>query len=103
MINKTKLQQAKDLWEFSSLEKEMSMSDNQYNQRLNGLRIGLSEARKSGDEEEIKFYTGLINELKNDMREQLDWEDSVERYHMMEKLALSDFVKSTFRMKAGDK
>ena len=60
MINKEKLRQAKDLWDFSSLEKEMSMSWNQYEKQLNCLRIGLSEARLTEDEEEIKFYKGLI-------------------------------------------
>ena len=103
MINKEKLRQAKDLNEFFKLEKEMEMSDNSYNRQLNRLRTGLSEARKSGDEEEIKFYEGLIKDLKDDMRKQLDWEDSPERFHMLENLAYSDFVKSIFRMKAGDK
>ena len=103
MINKEKLKQAKDLNEFFDMEKEMSMSDNSYNRQLNCLRIGLSEARKSGDEEDIKFYTGLIKDLKNDMNDQLKWEDSKERYHMMENLAQSDFVKSIFKMKESGK
>ena len=103
MINKEKLRQTKDLWEFFDKEKEMLMSDYSYNNQLNCLRTGLSDARKSGDEEEHNFYSSLIKQLKNDMREQLNWLDSEERYHMMENLAQSDFVKSIFKMKRGDK
>ena len=103
MINKRKLQQTKDLQEFLILENEMLMSWQEYKEHLKCLRLCASEARLKEDEEEHNFYTGLIKDLKNDMREQLNWLDSEERYHMMENLAQSDFVKSIFKMKRGDK
>ena len=59
-------------------------------------------ARKSEDEDEHKFYLGLIKEHKDDMREQLNWLESEERYQLMECLAQSDFVKSIFKLKRGD-
>ena len=103
MINKRKLQQAKDLQEFLILENDMLMSWQGYNEHLKCLRSCISEARLSEDEEEHNFYTGLIKELKNNMREQLNWLESEERYHMMENLSQSDFVKAIFKMKGGDK
>ena len=103
MINKRKLQQSKDLNEFLILENEMLMSSQEYKERLKCLRLGVSEARLTEDEEAHKFYIGLIKDLKNDMREQLNWLDSKERYQMMENLAQSDFVKSIFKMKGGNK
>lgn len=102
MINKTKLQQTKDLQEFLSLENEMSMSWQEYKEHLKCLRLCTSDARMSGNEEEHNFYIALIKDLKNDMREQLEWEDSKERYHMMENLSQSEFVKSIFKMKRGE-
>ena len=102
MINKTKLQQTKDLQEFLILENEMLMSWQTYKEHLKCLRLCASDARLAADEEEHNFYTGLIKELKNDMREQLDWQESKERYHMMENLAQSDFVKSIFKMKGDE-
>ena len=103
MVNKTKLQQTKDLQEFLSLENEMTMSWQEYKEHLKCLRLCASDARLSEDKEEHDFYIGLIKDLKNDMREQLDWEDSKERYQMMENLAQSDFVKSIFKIKGSDK
>ena len=103
MINKTKLHQAKDLQEFLFLENEMSMSWQEYKEHLNCLRLCARDARLAEDEEELNFYTGMIKEHKNDMREQLNWLDSDERHHMMENLAKSDFVKSIFKMRRGDK
>ena len=103
MINKRKLQQTKDLQEFLILENDMQMSWQEYNEHLKCLRLCASEARLAEDEEEHNFYIGLIKELKHDMREQLNWLDSEERHHMMENLAQSDFVKSIFKMKRGDK
>ena len=103
MINKRKLQQAKDLQEFLILENDMLMSWMEYKEHLKCLRLCASEARLAVDEEEHNFYTGLIKELKNDMRKQLNWLDSEERYHMMENLSQSDFVKSIFKMKGDNK
>ena len=103
MINKTKLHQAKDLQEFLILENEMSMSWQEYKEHLNCLRLCASEARTTEDEEEHNFYIGLIKDHKDNMRKQLDWLDSEERYHMMENLAQSDFVKSIFKMKGDNK
>ena len=102
MINKRKLQQTKDLQEFLILENEMSMSWQEFKEHLKCLRLCASDARMSEDKEEHDFYIGLIKDLKNDMREQLNWLDSEERYHMMENLSQSDFVKSIFKMKRGD-
>ena len=103
MVNKRKLQQTKDLQEFLILENEMLMSSQTYKEHLKCLRLCASEARLAEDEEEHNFYTGLIKDLKNDMREQLNWLDSEERYQMMENLAQSDFVKSIFKMKGDNK
>ena len=102
MINKRKLQQTKDLQEFLTLENDMLMTWQEYKEHLKCLRLCAGEARLTEDEEEHNFYIGMIKELKNDMREQLNWLDSEERYHMMEKLTQSDFVKSIFKMKRGD-
>lgn len=102
MINKRKLQQTKDLQEFLILENDMLMSWQEYKEHLKCLRLCASEARLAEDAEEHKFYLGLIKEHKDNMREQLNWLDSEERYYMMEKLAQSDFVKSIFKMKRGD-
>ena len=102
MINKRKLQQTKDLQEFLILENDMLMSWQEYKEHLKCLRFCLRDARLAGDEEEHKFYLGLIKEHKNNMREQLNWLDSEERYHMMENLTQSDFVKSIFKMKRGN-
>ena len=101
MINKRKLQQTKDLQEFLTLENDMLMTWQEYKEHLKCLRLCAGEARLTEDEEEHNFYIGIIKELKNDMREQLNWLDSEERYHMMEKLTQSDFVKSIFKMKGG--
>ena len=103
MINKTKLQQTKDLQEFLTLENDMLMSWQAYKEHLKCLRLCASDARMSGDEEEHNFYIDLIKDLKNDMRNQLEWLDSEERYHMMENLAQSDFIKYIFKMKGDDK
>ena len=103
MINKTKLHQAKDLQEFLILENEMLMSSQEYKEHLKCLRLCASDARMSVDEEEHNFYIDLIKEHKDNMREQLNWLDSDERYHMMENLAQSDFVKSIFKMKGDGK
>ena len=102
MLNKHKLYQVNDLQEFIKLENEMLMSYAEYKAHLKCLRLCARDSRLTEDEEEINFYIGLIKELKNDMREQLNWLDSEERYHMMEKLTQSDFVKSIFKMKRGD-
>ena len=102
MLNKYKLYQVNDLQEFIKLENEMLMSYAEYKEHLKCLRLCVYDARKSEDEEEHKFYLGLIKEHKDDMREQLNWLDSEERYHMMENLTQSDFVKSIFKMKRGD-
>ena len=101
MIDKRKLLQAKDLQEFLILENEMLMSDREYHEHLKCLRLCARDARLAEDLEEHDFYIGLIKDLKNDMREQLNWLDSAERYHMMENLAQSEFVKSVFKMKRG--
>ena len=103
MINKRKLQQTKDLQEFLILENDMLMTWQEYKEHLKCLRLCVREARLTDDEEEHNFYIGIIKELKNDMREQLNWLDSEERYHMMENLTQSDFVKSIFKMKRGEK
>ena len=103
MINKRKLQQTKDLQEFLILENDMLMSWQEYKEHLKCLRLCARDARLTEDEEELNFYTGMMKELKNDMREQLNWLDSEERYHMMENLTQSDFVNSIFKMKRGDK
>ena len=102
MIDKRKLQQAKDLQEFSSLEKGMLMSWREYDRHLDCLRMCIKDTRASEDEEEHKFYNDMKKQLKYDMNEQLKWLDSKERYQMMENLAQSDFVKSIFKMKRGD-
>lgn len=99
MINKRKLQQTKDLHEFLILENDMLMSWQEYKEHLKCLRSCASEAMLTEDEEEHNFYIGMIKELKNDMREQLNWLDSEERYAMLEEKTQSDFVKSIFRMK----
>ena len=103
MLNKRKLQQTKDLQEFLILENDMLMTWQEYKEHLKCLRLCASDARLSEDIEEHNFYTGMIKELKNDMREQLNWLDSEERYNMMEKLTQSDFVKSIFKLRRGDK
>ena len=102
MINKRKLQQTRDLQEFLILEKDMLMTWQEYKEHLKCLRLCAYDARKSEDDEEHKFYLGLIKEHKDDMREQLNWLNSEERYQLMECLAQSDFVKSIFKMKRGD-
>ena len=102
MINKRKLQQAKDLQEFLILENDMLMSWQEYKEHLKCLRLCASDARLSEDIEEHNFYIGMIKDLKNDMREQLNWLDTKERYHMMENLTQSDFVKSIFKMKGDE-
>ena len=102
MINKRKLQQTKDLQEFLILENDMLMTWQEYKEHLKCLRLCARDVRLTDDEEELNFYLGLIKELKNDMREQLNWLDSEERYQLMECLAQSDFVKSIFKMKRGD-
>ena len=103
MINKRKLQQTKDLQEFLILENDMLMTWQEYKEHLKCLRLCVRDARLSDDEEELNFYLGLIKEHKDDMREQLNWLNSEERYQLMECLAQSDFVKSVFKMKRGDK
>ena len=102
MINKTKLQHAKDLQEFLSLENTMSMSWQEYKEHLKCLRLCARDARMSEDIEEHNFYVGLIKEHKNNMRKQLEWLDSAERYQMMENLAQSEFVKSIYKMRRGE-
>ena len=103
MINKRKLQQTKDLQEFLILENDMLMTWQEYKEHLKCLRLCARDARLTEDEEEINFYLGLIKELKNDMREQLNWLNSEERYQLMECLAQSEFVKTVLKMKRGDK
>ena len=103
MLNKHKLHQVNDLQEFIKLENEMLMSYSEYKAHLKCLRLCAYDSRKSEDDEEHKFYLGLIKELKNDMREQLNWLNSEERYQLMECLAQSEFVKSILKMKRGDK
>ena len=103
MINKRKLQQSKDLQEFLITENEMIISWQGYKEHLKCLRLCAKEARLTGDEEEHNFYIDLIKDLKNDMREQLNWLDSKERYQMMKNLAQSDFVKSIFKTKGDNK
>ena len=102
MINKYKLYQVNDLQEFIKLENDMLMSWQEYKAHLKCLRLCVRDARLTEDEEEIKFYLGLIKEHKDDMREQLNWLNSEERYQLMECLAQSDFVKSILKMKRGD-
>ena len=102
MINKRKLQQTKDLQEFLILENDMLMSWQEYKEHLKCLRLCVRDVRLTDDEEELNFYLGLIKEHKDDMREQLNWLNSEERYQLMECLAQSDFVKSIFKMKRGD-
>ena len=101
-MNKTKLQQTKDLQEFLILENEMLMSWQEFKEHLKCLRLCASEARLAEDEEEHNLYTGLIKDLKNNMSEQLNWLDSEERYHMMENLTQSEFVKSIFKIKGDE-
>lgn len=103
MINKRKLQQAKDLQEFLMLENDMSMTWQNYKEHLSCIRLCAYDARMSEDDEEHSFYVGLIKDHKDDMREQLNWLDSKERFTMLEEKAQSDFVKSIFKMKRGDK
>ena len=102
MLNKHKLYQVNNLQEFIKLENEMLMSYAEYKSHLKCLRLCEYDTRKSEDEEEHKFYLSLIKEHKDDMREQLNWLNSEERYQLMECLAQSDFVKSIFKMKRGD-
>ena len=102
MLNKHKLYQVNNLQEFIKLENEMLMSYTEYKSHLKCLRLCAYDTRKSEDEEEHKFYLSLIKEHKDDMREQLKWLNSEERYQLMECLAQSDFVKSIFKMKRGD-
>ena len=102
MLNKHRLYQVNDIQEFIKLENEMLMSYAEYKAHLKCLRLCAIETRLTEDEEEHNFYISMIKELKNDMREQLNWLDSEERYHMMENLTQSDFVKSIFKMKRGD-
>ena len=102
MLNKHKLYQVNDLQEFIKLENEMLMSYAEYKAHLKCLRLCVYDARKSEDNEEHKFYLSLIKEHKDDMREQLNWLNSEERYQLMECLAQSDFIKSIFKMKRGD-
>ena len=99
MIDKRKLEKAKDLNEFSILESEMLMSWREYNETLKCLRLCVSDARLEHDEEAHDFFIDLIRQHKNDMEKQLEWLDSAERYQMMENLAQSEFVKNTFKMK----
>ena len=101
MINKHKLYQVNDLQEFLTLENNMLMSWQEYKAHLSCLRLCVVDARSTGDEDEVNFYRSLIKELKNDMREQLNWLESEERYQLMECLSQSDFIKSIFRMKRG--
>ena len=82
----------------NSKEQEKKINDD-YKKYSRDVILSVVSSRTT---EEIKFYTGLIKDIKNDMREQLDWEDSKERYHMMENLAQSDFVKSIFKMKGDE-
>ena len=103
MLNKRKLYQVNDLQEFTKLENDMLMSWQEYEAHLKCLRLCVRDARLTEDEEEHKFYLGLIKEHKDDMREQLNWLNSEERYQLMECLAQSDFIKSIFKMKRGDK
>lgn len=103
MINKRKLQQTKDLHDFLTLENDMLMSWQNYNEHLNCLRLCARDERLSDNEDEFNFYLGMIKEHKDDMREQLKWLNSEERYQLMECLAQSDFVKSIFKMKRGEK
>ena len=103
MLNKHKLYQVNDLQEFMKLENDMLMSWLEYKAHLKCLRLCVRDVRLTDDEEELNFYLGLIKEHKDDMREQLNWLDSEERYHMMENLAQSEFVKSILKMKRGDK
>ena len=99
MINKRKLQQTKDLQEFLILENDMLMTWQEYKEQLKCLRLCTCDARKSEDDEEFNFYLGLMKDHKNNMREQLNWLESKERYAMLEEKAQSDFVKSIFSMK----
>lgn len=103
MLNKHKLYQVNDLQEFIKLENEMLMSYSEYKAHLSCLRLCVVDARLTGDEDEVNFYRSLIKELKNDMRVQLNWLDSEERYQLMECLVQSNFVKSILKMKRGDK
>ena len=80
----------------------MLMSTQEYKEHLKCLRLCLGDARLAEDEEEHNFYTSLIKDLKNEMREQLNWLDSDERFHMMENLSQSAFVKSIFKMRRGE-
>lgn len=103
MLNKHKLYQVNDLQEFIKLENEMLMGYSEYKAHLSCLRSCVVDASLTGDEDEINFYRSLIKEHKDDMREQLNWLDSEERYQLMECLAQSNFVKSIFRTKRGDR
>ena len=103
MLNKHKLYQVNDLQEFIKLENEMLMSYAEYKAHLTCLRLCVVDARLIGDVDEINFYRSLIKEHKDDMREQLNWLDSEERYQLLECLAQSDFVKSILKMKRGVK
>ena len=103
MLNKNKLYQVNDLQEFIKLENEMLMSYAEYKAHLSCLRLCARDSRLTEDDEEHKFYLNLIKEHKDDMREQLKWLESEERYQLMECLAQSDFVKSIFKMKRGEK
>ena len=103
MLNKHKLYQVNDLQEFIKLENDMLMTWQEYKAHLKCLRLCARDARLTEDEEEHKFYLSLVKEHKDDMREQLNWLNSEERYQLMECLAQSDFVKSIFRIKRGDR
>ena len=68
MINKTKLQQTKDLQEFLILENDMLMSSQEYQEHLKCLRLCARDARLADDVEGHDFYIDLIKALKNDCR-----------------------------------
>lgn len=102
MINKDKLQQTTDLFDFMETEKQMLLSGIEYEQLKADYRTAIKECRKEQAYEEMAFYLELRNNVKKRVNDEMLWLDSKERYAMLEGKAQSDFVKSIFRMKRGD-
>lgn len=102
MINKNKLQQTFDLFDFIETERQMILSGIEYEQLISDYRMAIKECRKEQAYEEMAFYSELRNNVKKRVNDEMLWLDSKERYVMLEEKAQSDFVKSIFRMR-GDK
>lgn len=102
MINKDKLQQTTDLFDFIETERQMLLSGIEYEQLKSDYRMAIKECRQEQAYEEMAFYTELRNNVRKRMNDEILWSNSKERHDMLEDKAQSDFVKSIFRMK-GDK